>query len=97
MLGYTERNCLGLCWTQILHPDDLASSQQKMKQLIEEPNGWVAFKRSPKHSIASGKVVWVRAQVVAGAKGRRQPVIFSYSVWEDITERRNAAEASARE
>ena len=90
MLGYTEEELLGTCWTQILHPDDLASSQQKMKQLIEEPNGWVAQDHRNIHR--SGKVVWVRAQVSLVQKEDGSPSYFLIHV-EDITERRNAAEA----
>jgi PAS domain S-box-containing protein len=90
MLGYSEAELLGTSWMKLLHPDDLASSQQKMKQLIEEPNRCVEEEHRNIHRC--GQVVWVRVRVSLVQKEDGSPSYFLIHV-EDITERRKAAEA----
>jgi len=90
MVGYSEAELLETSWMKLLHPDDLASSQQKMKQLIEEPNGCVEEEHRNIHRC--GQVVWVRVRVSLVQKEDGSPSYFLIHV-EDITERRKAAEA----
>jgi PAS domain S-box-containing protein len=89
-VGYTEAELLGTSWMKLLHPDDLASSQQKMKQLIEAPNGCVEEEHRNIHR--DGHDIWVRVRVSLVQKEDGSPSYFLIHV-EDITVRRNAAEA----
>jgi PAS domain S-box-containing protein len=90
MVGYSETELLETSWMELLHPDDLASSQQKMKLLIEEPNGCVEEEHRNIHRC--GQVVWVRVRASLVQKEDGSPSYFLIHV-EDITERRKAAEA----
>jgi PAS domain S-box-containing protein len=90
MLGYSEAELLETSWMKLLHPDDLAASQQKMKQLIQEPNGYVEEEQRNIHR--SGRVVWVRVRVSLVQKKSGSLSYFLVHV-EDITERKKAEEA----
>jgi PAS domain S-box-containing protein len=87
MLGYSEAELLETSWMKLLHPDDLAASQQKMEQLIYEPNGYVEEEQRNIHR--SGRVVWVRVRVSMVQKEGGSPPYFLAHV-EDITERKRA-------
>jgi PAS domain S-box-containing protein len=87
MLGYSEAELLETSWMKLVHPDDLAASQQKMKQLIHEPNGYVEEEQRNIHR--SGRVVWVRVRVSMVQKEDGGPPYFLAHV-EDITERKKA-------
>jgi PAS domain S-box-containing protein len=90
MLGYTEAELLGTCWTRLLHPDDLEASRQKMEHLIEEPNGCVEEEHRNIHR--DGHDIWVRVRVSLVRKDDGNPFYCLIHV-EDITERKKATEA----
>ena len=90
MLGYTAEELLQVSWTKLTHPDDLESSLNKMKILLETPGSYVDDEM--RNLRRNGDVVWVRARVSLMRDGSGNPVYFVVHL-EDITERKRTEEA----
>ena len=90
MLGYSERELLEAGWEAVTHPDDLASSWQRVRQMREEPCGLLDAEKRYIHR--SGEVVWARMKRTAVQDAAGIPLYFVVHV-EDISEARRAAEA----
>jgi len=87
MLGYSSAELLGKSWTELTHPDDLASSMEKMGRLIREPGGFVEDELRNIHH--DGRSVWLRVRATVARTSDGSPSHFVVHL-EDITERRRA-------
>lgn len=87
MLGYSVEQFLATSWEELTHPDDLASSLQKMTRLIEVPGGYVEDELRNIHR--NGSVLWMRVRVSLVRDASDNPLHFIAQV-EDITERKKA-------
>ncbi|MGA2886678.1 MAG: PAS domain S-box protein [Terracidiphilus sp.] len=93
MVGYSEQELLGLDWSMLTHPDDLASSLRLKEQISMNPGGWHESEKRYVHR--SGAIVWghLKLAVVRDAGGVPQCHVVHV---EDITERRRS-EVALRE
>ena len=90
MLGYSEEELLQSTWMAMIHSDDLESLLQKMDWLKTEPGQHVDEEHC--HIHRSGRVVWVHIRVSLVREAGGEPLYFVAPI-EDITERKQAAEA----
>jgi len=90
MLGYSEKELVGTSWTDLTHPDDLAASLRRGKQLREETIGYVEAEKRYIHR--NGEVVWARLRKSAMRDSGGKPQYFVVHL-EDITETKRTEEA----
>jgi PAS domain S-box-containing protein len=90
MLGYSKEELPQTTWMAVTHGDDIKSSLEKMDWLRAEPGRHVDEEHRNIHR--SGRVVWVHVRVAVVRDAGGAPLYFVAHV-EDITERRQAAEA----
>ncbi len=90
ILGYSAEELLRLSWTDLIHPDDLASSLEKKRGASEQPGEYVEDEH--RNIDRLGNVVWVRVRVSLLKANDGGPGYFLAHV-EDITERKKAAQA----
>jgi PAS domain S-box-containing protein len=87
--GRTEQDLLGRNFQSITHPDDLAGSLEKMRQLAE---GEVRhYEMEKRYLRPDGSVRWVEAEIVAMWADGEKPD-WHMAIIQDITERKRAEE-----
>jgi PAS domain S-box-containing protein len=90
ILGYTEAELLQLNMAAITHPDDRASSQQKVQALLE---GTIdQFEMEKRYLRKDGQVVWGRVSVGLLRDDAGNPMVFLPMI-QDITEYKQAEQA----
>lgn len=94
MLGYSAGEMLELTFQEITHPEDLWESRERHRRLIAGESG--AFKLQKRYYHKSGAVVWTLISVSL-VRDRGGAPLYEIVQLEDITERRNAEEAMARQ
>jgi PAS domain S-box-containing protein len=90
MLGYSQQELLGRKWTELCHPDDLATAMEGKERLWGGATDSLDGLRRYIHR--DGTVVWtqIRVSIVKASDG--QP-LYSVVHVEDISERRRTEEA----
>jgi PAS domain S-box-containing protein len=91
MIGYSAEELLQTRWPEIIHPDDLQSSLQKMRRMIEEPGAYMEDELRNIHR--NGSVLWVRVRVSLLRDDNGNP-LYCVAHVEDVTERKRAEEAA---
>ena len=91
ILGYSKEELLRTSWTELTHPDDLDSSLDKLKLLVEKPGGYLDDEL--RNIRGNGDIVWVRARVSLMRDGSGNPVHCVVHL-EDITERKRFEESA---
>ncbi len=93
MLGYAETELRGKAFLEVTHPDDLEKSGSAIRQLLAgEIPSWQTEKR---YIRKDGNILWTRLYVSLVRDPEGQPQYF-IAAFEDITERKRAAEARYR-
>ena len=84
MLGYSERELLGMRWQELTHPGDITSSTERQKETFEGRDV-VEFTKRYLHK--SGRVIWCRlnSSLVHDAEGRP---LFAIAQLKDISQER---------
>jgi PAS domain S-box-containing protein len=90
MLGYSKEELLQTTWMAVTHSDDLKSSLEKVEWLKTKRGRHVDDEHRNIHR--SGRVVWVHVRISLVRDAGGSPLYFVAPV-EDITERKQAAEA----
>jgi len=90
MVGYSKEEMLAMTWTELCHPDDLATALKAKHELWLDPAGRMDVEGRYIHR--DGSVVWSRMQVALARTVEGSP---RYAVIhaEDITERKRAEHA----
>ena len=93
MLGYEEKDLVGITSAEITHPDDIEPSRAYMRQVIEGRGQGYDLEKRYLH--ADGSVVWVLLNValVRGPGGEPSHYVCQH---QDVTERRRFEEALRR-
>ncbi|HSL00739.1 MAG TPA: PAS domain S-box protein [Rubrobacteraceae bacterium] len=93
MLGYPEEELLSLTFRDITHPEDLDSSMENVRRLVEGEVG--SYSLEKRYVGARGDAVWVSLSVSLVRDREGEPLYFVDQI-KDITERRKASEELAR-
>lgn len=90
ILGYEPEEMVGMHWTEVTHPDDMAAEDSLDEALVagEIPHYELDTRQIDRH----GQVVWTHIRVVEVFEPDGEPQ-FAITMVEDITERRQAEEA----
>ena len=93
MLGYSEEELRALTVAQVTHPDDVATTQEQIRRLIDGVAQ--SYKLEKRYLSKDGRVVWANTAVTLL---RHADVASSQfiGIIEDITDRRQAEEARSR-
>ncbi len=90
MLGYSEPELLNESSASLTHPDEVASSLERLDRLRKEPGGYLETEKRYIHR--DGRVVWGRMRISAVQDPHGRPLHFVVHI-EDITARMQAEEA----
>ena len=85
ILGYDPRELTGRSAVDLIHPDDLAESINKYRQLIEKPTNSVDIWRF-KHKNGNYRIIESKGKVFHNTKNEKRTVVIS----RDITDQKNA-------
>jgi two-component system, cell cycle sensor histidine kinase and response regulator CckA len=89
LIGYGMQELVGMNYTQITHPDDLAINLEQNKRMAEgQIDNFILEKR---YLHKSGSVVWVNISVTS-IRDTSGALVQTISVIQDITERKQAEE-----
>ncbi len=93
MLGFSEAELVGLSFTQITHPEDVAANLAGLQRIIsgEIPS----FRMEKRYICKDGRLIWadMSTAAVRDAQGRPSYIVTHI---QDITERKRAEEAVRR-
>jgi PAS domain S-box-containing protein len=92
MLGYTEAELIGIGFTEITHPDDVAVDLDQFKRLLTSEIG--SYHRIKRYRRKDGAVIWVSLGVSAIHDADGKPIYFIGQM-QDITTHREMEEARA--
>jgi PAS domain S-box-containing protein len=90
MLGYDEKELIGLTFREISHPDDLKDSLELSTQLRQGTIGDFAIQK--RYIRKDGQFIWANLKVSAIRDGNGE-YLYAIAILEDITEQRYAADA----
>jgi PAS domain S-box-containing protein len=93
MLGYSEEELIGKTSSELLHPEDLGTSLERLHQALEGELSSYALER--RYVRADGRTVWHSSSVSLVRDSRGEPSYF-VCLHQDITERKQA-EAEVKE
>ena len=87
IVGYTERELLGMSFQDITHPDETATVSQHVRQLLE--GGLPAYQTEKRYVHKEGREVWIflSASKVRDSQSDSARLIFQV---QDITDRKRA-------
>lgn len=89
MMEYRENELIGVCFTDLTHPDDAAAERNLFNAIEKGTQSWFQFeKRSMKKN---GGVIWIRTTISISLDPER-PVELAIGMVENITERKHAEE-----
>lgn len=92
ILGYSEKELLGLSFQQITHPEDLDTDLEFVRQLLAGET--VSYRMHKRYFHRSGRTVWAELSVSLMRDDSGKPVHFISQI-QDITAERAAHEALA--
>jgi PAS domain S-box-containing protein len=90
MLGYSEVELLAKSWTELTHPDDVATSLQREALLLQDAAEYLEAEKRYLHR--GGAIVWARIRIALVRDSLGRPLHFVVHV-DDITERKRAEQA----
>ncbi|MDP3428520.1 MAG: PAS domain S-box protein, partial [Humidesulfovibrio sp.] len=93
ILGYSEAELLRMNFREITHPDDLAESVLRVRQILSGQS--LGFDMEKRYLRKDGAVIWVRLNISTALGKSGQPLHF-IGVLEDITGQRAATAELAK-
>lgn len=91
ILGYTEGELLHLGFADVIHPEDLATDREPVRQVLE--GALPSYRRHEERYLTKdGRVVWARLYVW-GVRDDAGSNLYNLAMVEDITQARQAEEA----
>jgi PAS domain S-box-containing protein len=85
MLGYESAQYLGRNAFQLIHPDDLKSSMEAFKQVLQNPGNSVSIEHRLKHQGGSWRVFQTVGRCILNESGEYQIILNS----RDLTQQKN--------
>lgn len=89
MLGYTEAELMEMTYLDVSHPDDIEKSMEYRKKMQKDNLDRISYEKKYLHK--SGDIIYVNLTVAQVKDDKGTPQYF-ISVFEDITERKEAEE-----
>ena len=87
MLGYSMEELMGMSFTKITHPDDLAANLEQIKRMVKgEIDNFILEKR---YLHKNGEVLWVNISVTS-IRDTSGTLVQTIAVIQDITERKRS-------
>ena len=90
ILGYTEEELQALTWQEITHPDDLATSSDYARRMVE--GEFPRYHLEKRFLHADGHTVWASLSVSLVRDSEGEPLYFVSQI-QDVTERKRAESA----